>query len=274
MQRLSIIDLKNKKKKKEKIVATTSYDAAFAKLIDPYVDIVLVGDSLGMVIKGDENTLGVTLDEVIYHTRAVHKMVRQAHLVSDMPFLSYQLSKREAVRNAGRLLQAGAQSVKIEGGERFCELVSELTGVGIPVMGHLGMTPQSVHQMGGFRVQGREAFHRDRLLCDAKRLEEAGAYAIVLESIPEDLAGEMTAALEIPTIGIGAGVGCDGQVLVIYDLLGIDPAFQPKFVKRYANLSETIQDALKKYSKEVREGTFPDQSHSYHARSYHADEDH
>jgi 3-methyl-2-oxobutanoate hydroxymethyltransferase len=190
-------------------------------------------------------------------------MVRQAHLVADMPFLSYQLSKREAVRNAGRLLQAGAQSVKIEGGKRFCELVSELTDVGIPVMGHLGMTPQSVHQMGGFRLQGRDAAHRDRLLCDAKRLEEAGAYAIVLESIPADLAGEITAALEIPTIGIGAGRDCDGQILVIYDLLGIDSTFQPKFVKRYANLSETIQGALKNYSKEVREGIFPDQSHSY-----------
>lgn len=265
MQRLSIIDLKNKKKKGEKIVAVTAYDATFAKLIDPYVDIVLVGDSLGMVIKGDENTLGVTLNEVIYHTKAVHKGVRQAHLVSDMPFLSYQLSKREALRSAGRLLQAGAQSVKIEGGKRFCELVSELTDVGIPVMGHLGMTPQSVHQMGGFRVQGREPSHRDRLLSDAKHLEEAGAYAIVLESIPEDLAGEMTATLDIPTIGIGAGAGCDGQILVIYDLLGIDASFQPKFVKRYANLSETIQEALKNYAKEVREGSFPDPSHSYHA---------
>lgn len=263
MPRLSIIDLKNKKKKNEKIVAITAYDAAFARLVDSHVDIVLVGDSLGMVIQGKENTLGVTLEEMIYHTRAVHQKVNQAHLVTDMPFLSYQISEREAIRNAGRLLQAGAQSVKIEGGKGFFKLVSKLTGFGIPVMGHLGLTPQSVHQFGGFRLQGREASQRDSLLCDAKRLEEAGAYAIVLESIPQDLARDITNSVEIPTIGIGAGPDCDGQILVIYDLLGIDPLFRPKFVKRYANLSETISQALENYAKEVKGRIFPDQRNSY-----------
>ncbi len=264
MKRLTILDLQKKKDQKEKIVAVTAYDATFASLVDSSVDVVLVGDSLGMVIQGQDNTLSVSLEDVAYHTKAVAQKLTHAHLVSDMPFLTYQVSKEEAVRNAGELLKVGAQSVKVEGGAEICDTVHHLTHLGIPVMGHVGLTPQSVHQLGGFRVQGKEEAQKDKLLRDTKHLEEAGAYAIVLESIPKDLAWDISKSLKIPTIGIGAGIGCDGQVLVIYDLLGMDPNFKPKFLKRYANLSETIQRAVNTYAQEVREEKFPAEEHSFH----------
>ena len=264
MKRLTILDLQKKKDQKEKLVAVTAYDATFASLVDTAVDVVLVGDSLGMVIQGQDTTLNVSLEDMVYHTKAVARKLSHAHLVSDMPFLTYQVSKEEALQNAGQLLKAGAQSVKVEGGIEICETVRHLTRFGIPVMGHVGLTPQSVHQLGGFRVQGKEEAQKDKLLRDAKHLEEAGAYAVVLESIPQDLACDITRSLKIPTIGIGAGVGCDGQVLVIYDLLGMDPQFKPKFLKRYAALSETIQTAVKTYARDVREEKFPTEEHSFH----------
>ena len=264
MKRLTILDLQKKKNQKEKIVSVTAYDATFASLVDASVDLVLVGDSLGMVIQGHDNTLSVSLDDMVYHTKAVARKLNHAHLVSDMPFLTYQVSKEEAVRNAGELLKAGAQSVKVEGGAEICETVHHLTRLGIPVMGHVGLTPQSVHQLGGFRVQGKEEAQKDKLLRDAKYLEEAGAYAVVLESIPQELACDITQNLKIPTIGIGAGVGCDGQVLVIYDLLGMDPNFKPKFLKRYAHLASDIQKAVQAYAREVREEKFPTEEYSFH----------
>ncbi|MBI3019332.1 MAG: 3-methyl-2-oxobutanoate hydroxymethyltransferase [Deltaproteobacteria bacterium] len=264
MKRLTILDLQKKKDQKEKIVAVTAYDATFSSLVDAEVDVVLVGDSLGMVIQGQDNTLSVSLEDMVYHTKAVARKLSHAHLVVDMPFLTYQVSKEKALQNAGELLKAGAQSVKVEGGVEICETIHHLTQLGIPVMGHVGLTPQSVHQLGGFRVQGKEAFQKDKLLRDAKHLEEAGAYAVVLESIPQDLACDMTQSLRIPTIGIGAGVGCDGQVLVIYDLLGMDPHFKPKFLKRYAHLARDIQAAVQTYAQEVREEKFPTEGHSFH----------
>ncbi|MBI3018239.1 MAG: 3-methyl-2-oxobutanoate hydroxymethyltransferase [Deltaproteobacteria bacterium] len=264
MKRLTILDLQKKKDQKEKLVAVTSYDATFASLVDASVDLVLVGDSLGMVIQGHNNTLSVSLEDMVYHTKAVARKLNHAHLVSDMPFLTYQVSKEEAVRNAGELLKAGAQSVKVEGGAEICETVRHLTRLGIPVMAHVGLTPQSVHQLGGFLVQGKGDAQKDKLLRDAKHLEEAGAYAVVLESIPQELALNITENLKVPTIGIGAGIGCDGQVLVIYDLLGMDPNFKPKFLKQYAYLASDIQKAVQAYAREVREEKFPTEEHSFH----------
>lgn len=261
---LTVIDLQKKKEKKEKIVALTAYDASFASLIDEKVDIVLVGDSLGMVIQGQKNTLAVSIDDMIYHTKAVASSVMKSHLTTDMPFLSYQISKEEALRNAGLLLKAGAQSIKLEGGEIVCETVRHLTRFGIPVMGHIGLTPQSIHQLGGFRVQGREEEKKDQLLREANLLQEAGAFSLVLESVPQDLAKIITSHLKIPTIGIGAGIYCDGQILVIYDLLGIDARFHPKFVKRYADLSSVIQSAVEHYARDVREEKFPSIQETFH----------
>ena len=260
MNRKSILDLQNSKKK---LVAVTAYDTTMAALVDAYSDIVLVGDSLGMVVQGKENTLEVTIEDVAYHTRCVHRGLKQAHLVSDMPFLSYQVSEKKAVENAGKLLQAGAQSVKLEGGEEVTDIIFKLTQFGIPVMGHLGMTPQSVHKWGGFKVQGRSPERRDELLRTAKQVEEAGAYALVLESVPADLALEITGAAKIPTIGIGAGIDCDGQILVFYDLLFIILHFKPKFVKQYASLSKMVESAMQAYAKDVKAGNFPEKEHTY-----------
>lgn len=247
------------------IVAVTAYDATFARLLDEAgVDVVLVGDSLGMVIKGEEDTLAVTLDEMIYHARAVRRGLRRAHLVVDMPFMTYQVSLAEGVRNAGRLVQeGGAAGVKLEGGRRHGELVARLTEIGIPVMGHLGLTPQSVRALGGYRVQARAPAAAQVLLEDALALQQAGAYALVLEAVPRELAHEVTAALEIPTIGIGAGPDCDGQVLVLYDLLGLDPRFQPRFVKRFAELGEQVVSAVGRYGAEVRARSFPAAEHGW-----------
>lgn len=251
----------------EKLVMVTAYDVTFARLLDRAgVDLLLVGDSLGMVIQGQATTLPVTMDDIVYHTRAVARGVERAHIVADMPFLSYQASLEEGLRNAGRLLKEGAHAVKLEGGVEVAELVERCVRFGIPVMGHLGLTPQSVHAMGGYRVQGRDEASRQRVFMGAQALAAAGAYALVLEGIPSDLAGEVTRSIEIPTIGIGAGPLCDGQVLVCYDLLGLDEEFQPKFVKRYEQLGKRIREAAACFAQEVREGLFPTAEQSFGER--------
>ncbi len=253
----------------ERITMVTCYDATFARLCDAGgADVFLVGDSLGMVVQGESTTLPVTLDDIVYHTRAVRRGVARAHVVADMPFMSYQGSVHEAVQNAGRLLkQGGAESVKLEGGEEVCEAIDKMVRAGIPVMGHVGLTPQSVHAMGGFKVQGKDPEAARAILRDAKAIEQAGAFAIVLEGMPVELARVITAQLSIPTIGIGAGPDCDGQVLVIYDLLGMNPDFQPKFVKRYAELGQEIPAAVSRFRSEVRGGAFPAEAHSFHTKA-------
>ena len=243
----------------------TAYDVAMARLLDRAgADMVLVGDSLGMVIQGEDNTLRVTLDEMAYHGRAVSRGLEHAHLTIDMPFMSYQLSPKQALKSAGKLVRDGrAQSVKLEGGVRSAPAIRACVEAGIPVVGHIGLTPQSVHALGGFKVQGRDEATADRLRDDARAVEEAGAFCIVFEMIPSPLAAELTAALRIPSIGIGAGVGCDGQVLVCNDLLGMDERFKPRFVKRYADLSATITTAGAAYVAEVKSGAFPAAEHGF-----------
>jgi len=249
----------------ERITMVTAYDATFARLFDEAgIDILLVGDSLGMVVQGLASTLPVTVEEVIYHCRSVARGTRRAHIVGDMPFLSWQVSPEEALRNAGRFLsEGGAHAVKLEGGVDAAPTIARIVHAGIPVMGHVGLTPQSVHAMGGFRVQGKTEAQAERVLSDAKAVAEAGAYALVLEGIPTDLAGRITAAVEIPTIGIGAGPDCAGQVLVCYDLLGLTPDLKPKFVKRYAEFFEEGVAAATRYREEVRAGTFPNAQYSF-----------
>ncbi len=249
----------------EKIVMVTCYDATFAHLVEEAgVDAILVGDSLGMVIQGHEHTLPVTLDDVIYHCRAVARGCSRPHLVGDLPFGSYQTTVDDALRSATRLMKEGAvQAVKLEGGEPFAEAVHRMTTAGIPVMGHLGLTPQSVHQFGGYKIQGRTPSAAERLKHDARCLQEAGAYAVVLEGIPAPLAAEVTAELSIPTIGIGAGIGCSGQVLVLYDLLGLNDAFNPKFLKKFDNLHQRVVEAVGNYAREVRTSDFPTARHSH-----------
>ncbi len=263
--KVTVPALRAMKRARERITALTAYDATFARLLDASgVDVILVGDSLGMVIQGAENTLAVTVDEVVYHTRAVARVVRRAHLVADLPFMSYQVSVEEGLRNAGRLIkEGGAEAVKLEGGKRHADLVRRLTEIGVPVMGHLGLTPQSVHAMGGYRIQGRGDSAARALLEDAVALEEAGVYALVLEGIPRELAAQITNRVSMPTIGIGAGPECDGQVLVSYDLLGLDDSFAPRFLKRYENLAERVRAAVARYAEEVRGGVFPAAEHSF-----------
>lgn len=251
-------------KGQEKLVAVTAYDTTFARLADEIVDIILVGDSLGMVVQGNENTLSVTVDHMIYHAKAVSRGAKHAHVVVDMPFMSYQADTSDALRNAGRLVaEGGAEAVKLEGGVTIARTVAKMVSVGIPVMGHIGLTPQSFHAFGGFKVQGKTDPAREAILQDALAIEDAGAYALVLEGIPASLAEEITSRVRIPTIGIGAGVHCDGQVLVIHDLLGLNPNFQPRFVKSYANLAQATQTALQDYAKEVRGKSFPEPKHSF-----------
>ena len=252
-------DLRELKRRGEKIAMLTAYDATMARLLDRAgIDVLLVGDSLGMVVLGYETTLPVTLDEMIHHTRAVARGTQRALVVADMPFLTYQVDPADAVRNAGRLLKdGGAAAVKLEGGHPVVDAVKRLVDVGIPVMGHLGLLPQSVHQMGGFVRQARSPEEVDRLLADAIALEEAGAFAIVLESIPFDVAKAATAHVAIPTIGIGAGPDCDGQVLVSHDMLGLFDRFVPPFVKQYAHLADTIVAAGRTYADDVRAGRYP-----------------
>lgn len=257
--------LLKKYRQNERISMVTCYDYTFARLVEAaQIDMILVGDSLGNVIQGHQTTLPVTIDDIIYHTRAVVRGNQSAHILSDMPFMSYQASEEEALRNAGRLLKEGhAQSVKLEGGEMIAEMIYKMTTHGIPVCGHLGLTPQSVHALGGYRVQGRGEEAAKRLVADALALQDAGVYALVLEMVPAELAAEVTAQLEIPTIGIGAGRGTSGQVLVLQDLLGLNSDFTPKFLKRYAELEGKVIDALKTYKDEVESGAFPGDEHSF-----------
>jgi 3-methyl-2-oxobutanoate hydroxymethyltransferase len=263
--KVTIQTLRRKKTAGDKLTMLTCYDATFARLLDAAgVDILLVGDSLGMVIQGQTTTLPVTLDEMIYHVRAVARGTQRAQVVGDMPFMSYQTSLDEGMRAAGRMVkEGGAEAVKLEGGAQHAELVRRLVGAGIPVMGHIGLTPQSFHQMGGFKVQGRDAAAAGRLVDDAHALEQAGAYSIVLEGIPLELAREITAAVSVPTIGIGAGPHCDGQVLVIYDLLGMNDDFKPRFVRKYDNFAVRIRTAADAYVNDVRAGTFPTAEESF-----------
>jgi 3-methyl-2-oxobutanoate hydroxymethyltransferase len=263
--KVTIHTLRQMKERGEKIAMLTAYDATFARLLDDGgADVLLVGDSLGMVVQGNDTTLPVTLEEMAYHCRAVVRGAKRAHVVGDMPFMTYQASVEQGMANAGRLIkEGGCHSVKLEGGAQHAELVSRLVGAGIPVMGHIGLTPQSYHQLGGFKVQGREQGGREKLVSDALALEEAGVYAIVLEAIPADIAREITEKLSIPTIGIGAGVACDGQVLVSYDMLGMDETFKPRFVRRFATLGATIKEAVGQYVAEVRGSTFPSDAESF-----------
>jgi 3-methyl-2-oxobutanoate hydroxymethyltransferase len=265
--KVTIQTFKKLKATGQKICMVTAYDATFAKIFDDAgADAILVGDSLGMVVQGHDSTLPVTMEQMIYHCRAVTRGARRAHVVGDMPFMSYQNSIEEAVRNAGRLVaEAGVGSVKLEGGAEFCDVISRLVRASIPVMGHLGLTPQSVHKMGGYVVQGRDEATAKKLLADALALERAGCYAIVLEGVPMELARCITRHLSVPTIGIGAGKHCDGQVLVCYDLLGMNPAFKPKFVKAYADSYATMTAAGRSYFDEVRAGAFPTEEHSFHS---------
>ena len=263
--KVTIHTLRQMKERGEKIAMLTAYDATFARLLDDGgADVLLVGDSLGMVVQGHDTTLPVTLDEMAYHCRAVVRGTKRAHVVGDMPFMTYQASVTEGMANAGKLIkEGGCHSVKLEGGAVHAELVSKLVAAGIPVMGHIGLTPQSYHQLGGFKVQGREQGGREKLVADALALEAAGVYAIVLEAIPADIAREITEQLSIPTIGIGAGTACDGQVLVSYDMLGMDETFKPRFVRRFATLGATIKEAVGQYVNEVRASTFPSDAESF-----------
>ena len=243
----------------------TAYDYTFARLVERAdLDVILVGDSLGNVIQGHPTTLPVEIEDIIYHCRAVARGNATAFLLADMPFMSYQAGRDEAMRNAGRLLKEGAaQGVKIEGGEAVAPLVCRLTQAGVPVCGHLGLTPQSVHAFGGFGVQGRGEEAGEQVLADARALQEAGAFMIVLEMIPTPLAARVTEALEVPTIGIGAGNGTDGQVLVLYDLLGLNLSFKPRFAKRYEELEGVVVEALRRYKDEVEQREFPGTEHSF-----------
>jgi 3-methyl-2-oxobutanoate hydroxymethyltransferase len=263
--KITVPEIRARKRSGAKIAMLTAYDATMARLLDRGgTDVLLVGDSLGMVVQGHANTLPVTLEEICYHGRAVARGIERAHLVGDMPFMSFQLSVERALESAGRMMKEGGfEAVKLEGGERYTAHVRAIVGAGIPVMGHLGLLPQSVHAMGGFRVQGREEGSAEALLRDARALEDAGAYAIVLEGIPADLARRVTEAVAVPTIGIGAGPHCDGQVLVCYDFLGMYSDVRPKFVKRFAELGEAMVEATRSYVAEVRSAAFPGAEHSF-----------
>ncbi len=267
-QRVTVPEIA-RRKGGEKIVALTAYDFPFGRLVDGAgADVILIGDSLGMVVQGQETTLPVTLDEIIYHCRMVARARQNALLVGDLPFLTYQVSVPRALKNAGRLIQSGGvDAVKLEGGVHMAETIAAIARMDIPVMGHVGLTPQSVHRMGGHKVQGRRhgdgAGDRERVLADAHAVEDAGAFAVVLEGIPIDLAAEITEALEIPTIGIGAGPHCDGQILVLHDVLGLTEGVRPRFAKPYAQLAEAAAAALREYADEVRSGAFPTEAHSF-----------
>lgn len=265
MARITAPELLKKKASGEKIAMVTAYDAAQARLVDAGgADMVLVGDSLGMVVQGQPDTLSVTLRDMAYHGRCVAAGLTRAHLSVDLPFMSYQVSVPQAMRSAGRLVREGkAQSVKLEGGVRSAPAIRAIVEAGIPVVGHIGLTPQSVHAMGGFKVQGREAEAADRILADALAVQDAGAFCVVLEMVPAELATRVTATLAIPTIGIGAGAGCDGQVLVYNDLLGMDQRFKPRFVKRYADLEVAVKDAVAAYVSDVKSGAFPAPEHTF-----------
>ena len=264
MRKTTILDLARLKAERSRIVMITAYDALFSRIFDEAgVDVLLVGDSLGQVVLGHPDTLNVTMDDMVRHTGAAARGRKRALLVADMPFLSYQTGPPDAVRNAGRLLQAGAEGVKLEGGRNASAAIRAIANADIPVMGHIGLTPQSVHRMGGYRVQGKTELQREALLSDAAAVQEAGAFAVVLEGMPAALAAEITKSLSIPTIGIGAGPHCDGQVLVMQDLLGLFDEFRPKFVRRFGELRRPVSDAVEAYAAAVREGTFPGKEHSF-----------
>lgn len=266
MARITVPDIAKRKAERKKITMLTAYDYLFARIVDDAgIDIVLVGDSLGTVIQGQPTTLPVTMDEMIYHTRLVSSGVKNALVVGDMPFLSYQPSIEEAVYNAGRFLkEGGAGAVKVEGSPAVVDRIKAMIASGIPVMGHVGMLPQTFHQMGGYRVQGKDDASAERILSDALILQEAGVFSIVLEAIPEGLAKRVTDALSIPTIGIGAGIHCDGQVLVLHDLLGLTPQPMPKFVRQYANLRDLCTEAIQRFKEDVENGRFPGKEETYH----------
>lgn len=263
---VSVLDLQEMKRRGERIAALTAYDYLFARLVDAAgTDLVLIGDSLAHVVQGLDSTLPVTLDEMIYHARAVRRGVQRALVVVDLPFLSYQVSREDALRNAGRVLkETGAAAVKLEGGApEIAQTIGALARVGIPVMAHLGFTPQSVHALGGARVQGRDEGGRQRLLDEARAVQDAGAFSLVLELVPGALAAEVTAQLAIPTVGIGAGVGCDGQILVLHDMLGLNPGFQPRFLRRFAELGEQAAQGLGDYVRAVKAGEYPAAEHTF-----------
>ncbi|VAW35974.1 3-methyl-2-oxobutanoate hydroxymethyltransferase [hydrothermal vent metagenome] len=263
--KLTVVDVGAMKSRGEKITMLTAYDASFAGLIESAgIDMLLVGDSLGMVVLGYDSTVPVTMDEMIHHAKAVRRGASRTLIVGDMPFMSYQVSRPEAVRNAGRFMKdAGCDAVKLEGGLEVCDTVSAIVKAGVPVMGHIGLTPQTAGQLGGYKVQGRDLKSARNLLGMARGLQDAGIFALVLECIPASLAELISQELTIPTIGIGAGAGCDGQVLVTHDLLGMFEKFVPSFVKSYVNLAPRIKDAVLAYKHEVREGSYPDDSHSF-----------
>ena len=265
MKKVTINTLRKMKQAGERITMLTAYDASFARLLDRAgTDVLLVGDSLGMVVQGHDTTLPVTMDQMVYHCAAVKRGVQRAHLVGDLPFGTYQGSADEAVKNAVRLIaEGGAESIKLEGGAEYADVVQRIVRAGIPVMGHIGLTPQSVHKLGGYVVQGRTEEKAQKLLADAKALEEAGCYSLSLEMMLTELSAQIARELTIPVIGIGAGAGCDGQVLVIYDLLGLNPDFSPKFVKKYLDLGMLIREAVMRYNDDVRQGTFPAPEHSF-----------
>jgi len=252
------------KQNKEKISALTAYDYLMAEMLDEAgIDIILIGDSAAMVVCGDENTLKIGMDEITYHTRIVAKAVKQALIVADMPFMSYQASIEKGIENAGRLIKAGAEAVKVEGGAHMVELINKLTTIGIPVMAHLGLTPQSVNVFGGYPLQAKNHNSQEKLKEDAKLVQDAGAFSIVLEKIPAQLGKDVSELLHIPTIGIGAGNECDGQILVTHDMLGIFDKFKPKFVRRYAELGNAMRDAFKQYHNDVKSSNFPNEKESF-----------
>jgi 3-methyl-2-oxobutanoate hydroxymethyltransferase len=265
IKKKTVLDIQRMKAEGEKIAVLTCYDFPTARILDNCgIDIMLVGDSAGVVIAGYENTLPVTVNEMIYHTRAVMRAEPKALVITDMPFLSYQVDLSEARRNAGRLIkEGGAAAVKLEGGEHAAPVIRAIVDMDIPVMAHIGLTPQSIHRMGGYKVQGKTELQAERLFADALAIEAAGAFAVVLEGIPQKLAARITAELAIPTIGIGAGPNCDGQVLVIHDILGLCEKYSPKFVKKYAELRPLISDAVSRYIAEVKEGEFPTEANSF-----------
>jgi 3-methyl-2-oxobutanoate hydroxymethyltransferase len=264
MMRTTLTSLQALRDKGEKIAVLTCYDASFAALLEAAgVDVLLVGDSLGMVLQGHETTLPVTLDEMVYHTACVARGSKQAFIITDMPFGTFQISPEKTFENAARLMAAGAQMIKLEGGAAMAETISFLTGRGIPVCAHIGLTPQSVHQIGGYRVQGKNETDAQRLLQDAVMIEQAGAGLLVLEAVPALLAAEISANVSIPTIGIGAGAACSGQVLVLHDMLDIYPGKKARFVKNYMQGAQGIADAVKRFVVEVKSGAFPGAEHSF-----------
>lgn len=265
MNSITLLDLQEKKQRGEKIVMLTAYDEPMARMIDEAgIDIVLVGDSVGMVILGYNSTVSVTIEEMIHHTKAVRRGIKRAFLIGDLPFMSYQASTEEAIRNAGRFMkEAGCDAVKLEGGEEMADKVESIVRAGIPVLGHIGLTPQTISKLSGYRIQGRNFASAKKLLRDAATLEEAGAFGIVLECIPHQLAKIITERTSFITIGIGAGPCCDGQVLVIHDLLGLFEKFVPKFVKVYVHLAPQIKEAITQFKQEVESGIFPNTEHAF-----------